>query len=140
MPIDEYEHPADALAVALSRASGILASVSNCYNDKAGEFALNDPFVVHALRTVETFIGDASSSLASLYRRYDLSVPKVERDEVEGSSDAANDQEGQLANSYDELLERISAAEILATEQPGPNLLPVLADLRDSILRIRSAA
>lgn len=137
--MDEYEHPADALAVALSRASGILASVSNCYNEKVGEFALNDPFVVHAMRTVETFIGDASSSLAALYRRYDLSVPKVERDGSESDqTESADPEEGQLANSYDELLERISAAEILATEQPG--ILPVLADLKDSIIRMRGAA
>ena len=143
----EYQHPADTLALALSRASGILASVGNCFNEKDGQFALNDPFVAHAVKTVEEFIVEATQALTLLYQKYDLSVPRVQPDVVDEADEDDDDEETAVepevavAKTYEELLQNVTEAEVFASEQENsPQLLPLLSSLKEELLRLRSVA
>jgi hypothetical protein len=166
MRIDTTEHPADRLALALSRASGIVASVAHCFSDKSGDFAVTAAFIAHALKTVDTFIGEASNSLTDLNRDFDLSIPKGEvaaqtlsdiqgavttlapQDEICAYEDDASNRfrEDGTARTYDELLAKVTAAEVFASSQAEQSvsqqndLVPLLNSLKADLLRLRSVA
>jgi hypothetical protein len=158
MSIALTEHPADKMALALSRASGIVASVAHCFSDKSNDFAVTAAFIVHALKTVDTFIAEASGSLDDLNRDYDLTVPKMDlppipqrpdgEDEDSSSFSAnSNDVRGkdQIATTYDELLAKVTAAEVFAMDQDHTSsgesdLVSVLNSLKADLLRLRSVA
>ncbi len=166
MRIDTTEHPADRLALALSRASGIVASVAHCFSDKSNDFAVTSAFIAHALKTVDTFIGEASSSLTDLNRDFDLSTPKGDagspaltdiqgavttlapQDEIGAYEDDASMRfrEDGTARTYDELLAKVTAAEVFASSQAEHSvsqqndLVPLLNSLKADLLRLRSVA
>jgi hypothetical protein len=170
MKLESTHHPADKLALALSRASGIVASVANCFNEHDENFAINAMFLAHALRTVDTFIIEASTALNHLNRDYDLSLPRAElEDSVRQETILAplaediapdDDYEADLvdadmvpgldfaerARTYDELLRKVTAAEVFAATQDasaaqGKNdLVPLLNSLKEDLLRLRSVA
>jgi hypothetical protein len=155
MSIDSVDHPADRLALALTRASGIVASVANCFNDKGNEFAVSQAFVAHALKTIDAFILEASTSLVALNSDYDLTIMRppsqpltTEFETAVASLVPASDDDrrpGPLARSYDELLAKVTAAEVFASnsdegEGTAADLVPLLNSLKNDLLRLRSAA
>jgi hypothetical protein len=166
MRIDTTEHPADRLALALSRASGIVASVAHCFSDKSGDFAVTPAFIVHALKTVDSFIAEASTSLNDLNSDFDLSAPKSDassiglsdigsavatlspQDQIGAYEDDAGNRfrDDDTARTYDELLAKVTAAEVFASSQTERNvsqqndLVPLLNSLKADLLRLRSVA
>jgi hypothetical protein len=155
MTSDSLDHPADRLALALTRASGIVASVANCFNDKGNDFAVSQAFVAHALKTIDLFILEASTSLVALNSDYDLTIMRppsqplsTEFENAVASlapAGATVPHTGQLARTYDELLAKVTAAEVFASnsdESDGTtaDLVPLLNSLKNDLLRLRSAA
>ena len=67
------KHPADEIGKALSRAGGILTSLSNCYEKADTDFQISRPFVFEAVNAVEKLLQRASDELSKLYQSYDLS-------------------------------------------------------------------
>ena len=72
MTLETEKHPADEIGRSLSRAGGILSSISNCYNRDGTDFEVSLPFVYEAVATVEKLLDGASTSLTRLYEQYDL--------------------------------------------------------------------
>lgn len=68
----EEKHPADEIGKALSRAGGILTSLSNCYEKNDSDFQISLPFVFEAVTAVERLLARANDELTSLYQLYDL--------------------------------------------------------------------
>lgn len=66
------KHPADEIGKALSRAGGILTSLSNCYEKTDSDFQISVPFVFEAVNAVEKLLAHAVNELTSLYQLYDL--------------------------------------------------------------------
>jgi hypothetical protein len=78
------KHPADEIGRALSQASGILASLSNCYDETQKNFEIAQPFVSEALKAIESILAKANVSLSTLYENYDLTPSvKIEQAIVE---------------------------------------------------------
>jgi hypothetical protein len=167
MKLESTQHPADKLALALTRASGIVASVANCFSEHDEDFAVNAMFIAHALRTVDTFILEASGALTNLNKDYDLSLPRAELEksvlnetlsvplvqEVEDyeTDPLLDDNIPDLdytvqARTYDELLRKVTAAEVFAATtdasaaQGKNDLVPLLNSLKEDLLRLRSVA
>jgi hypothetical protein len=69
----EEKHPADEIGKALSRAGGILTSLTNCYDRNNTDFQISVQFMFEAVSAVENLLGQASAELAKLYSSYDLS-------------------------------------------------------------------
>jgi hypothetical protein len=69
--LDE-RHPADEIGKALSRAGGILTSLTNCYDKNNTDFQISVQFMFEAVSAVESLLGQASTELAKLYSSYDL--------------------------------------------------------------------
>ena len=69
----EEKHPADEIGKALSRAGGILTSLTNCYDRNDTDFQISVQFMFEAVSAVENLLGQASAELAKLYGSYDLS-------------------------------------------------------------------
>jgi hypothetical protein len=148
--IEQNEHPADALALALSRADGIVASIVHCFNEKTDDFVVSDPFMAQALRAVETFLSDASGALTKLYENYDLSIPKIVASEIPEEEfieqPVAESIWAGEARSYDELLQKVTTAEVFAAEQnryepdTADGLLPLLSSIKHDLMKLKSVA
>ncbi len=171
---EELVHPADALAIALERASSLLDVLGNLYNGPADNFSGGNGFVIHALSTASTLLGDAQGALSDLHFSCDLTMldhpdqgemilplddEKFEADaavvspeprstfaEPEASPVQLQQQE-QFARSYLELLKKLTAAEVFASEQqalsmPGQShdLLPLLRGLREEFQKMHNVA
>jgi hypothetical protein len=197
---DNLVHPADALAAALDRASGLLATLVELYDTHREAFVGGNPFVVHALSTTGTLMEDARSALSDLHYACDLTLiemPHAEEEEPLPMPElksafesepvtpfAEQEQEPELvaeempdvaapaqapmpspmaaesappddgsgrqepfAQSYLELLRKLTAAEVFAAEQqalsaPGaaPELLPLLRGLREEFQKMHNVA
>jgi hypothetical protein len=196
-------HPADALAAALDRAVGLLATLVDLYDTRHEAFAGGNPFVVHALSTTGGLMADARTALNDLHYSCDLTLldtpeadhafhedmeeanpahepepvaepepePYVEREvaaqaipmpapaprtqeeayaqpraaAVASLEEAPDHRQEQFAQSYLELLRKLTAAEVFAAEQqalsaPGsaPELLPLLRGLREEFQKMHS--
>jgi hypothetical protein len=68
----EEKHPADEIGKALSRAGGILTSLTNCYDKNDTDFQISVQFMFEAVSAVENLLGQATEELAKLYSSYDL--------------------------------------------------------------------
>jgi ABC-type transporter Mla subunit MlaD len=68
----EEKHPADEIGKALSRAGGILSSLTNCYDRNETDFQISVGFMFEAVTAVEKLLGHASAELTKLYQAYDL--------------------------------------------------------------------
>ncbi len=68
----EEKHPADEIGKALSRAGGILTSLTNCYDKNNTDFQISVQFMFEAVSAVENLLGQATDQLAKLYNSYDL--------------------------------------------------------------------
>jgi hypothetical protein len=68
----EDKHPADEIGKALSRAGGILTSLTNCYDKNDTDFQISVQFMFEAVSAVEKLLSQASAELAKLYSSYDL--------------------------------------------------------------------
>lgn len=73
MTAQSDRHPADEIGKALSRAGGILSSLTNCYEKADTDFQISLPFVFEAVSAVEKLLQRATDELTSLYQSYDLS-------------------------------------------------------------------
>ncbi len=73
MTAQEDKHPADEIGKALSRAGGILSSLTNCYDRNETDFQISVGFMFEAVTAVERLLGQASAELTKLYQSYDLS-------------------------------------------------------------------
>ena len=72
MTAQEEKHPADEIGKALSRAGGILSSLTNCYDRNETDFQISVAFMFEAVTAVEKLLGQASGELTKLYQSYDL--------------------------------------------------------------------
>lgn len=167
-------HPADVLAKALERASGLLGVLSQLYDADREVFSGGNSFVVHALATSSALVGEAKDALSDLHYSCDLTLLNnsadtetviemsfADRAPMESqlddfvsvgtvetqTEDLAPQQEEQVAQTYLELLRKLTAAEVFAAEQqalsvPGssPQLLPLLQSLREDLEKIHTAA
>jgi hypothetical protein len=176
----DFVHPADALALALDRAAGLLAVLGDLYNPTQDSFASGNGFVMHGMNTASTLLSDARSALLDLHEGCDLVLkddtqisvglqPEAETEEpvvafsratAEPSWVAAentalhsnvepkpssSDQE-HFAKTYLDLLKKLTAAEIFASEQQalaapgtGTDLLPLLRGLREDFQKMHRA-
>ena len=69
----EEKHPADEIGKALSRAGGILSSLTNCYEKSETDFQISMNFIFEAIMAVEKLVIQSSADLTRLYDAYDLS-------------------------------------------------------------------
>ena len=67
-------HPADALAVALDRASRLLAVLTELYDANRDGFVGGNAFVVHGFSTASELIDEAGRALADLHDKCDLTL------------------------------------------------------------------
>jgi hypothetical protein len=72
LELGEEKHPADEIALALSRAGGILSSLTHCYDVSNADFATGAPFLAEAIKTAESILVKANESLTKLYQDYNL--------------------------------------------------------------------
>jgi hypothetical protein len=193
--LGEEKHPADEIGKALLQASGILTSLSNCYDKPESNFSIGTPFIAEAIIAVEGILSKANESLTKLYDHYDLGKleaynaqahdkaagdVRVETTSGEPDADAGylgyfgrqnqgsrlsvkldairdsmpeygqelrpENMTEQPAQSYDELLEKLTAMTDAAAfqaqnnEQQDQNLLPMLESLRADLMRLRTVA
>jgi hypothetical protein len=176
----DFVHPADALALALDRASALLSVLGELYNPSHENFASGNGFVMHGLNTANGLLTDARAALLDLHEGCDLVLrdtvqnvvdvqPDLGAEEpvvaftrasaepswVAATSPAApppaapaatpSDQE-HFAKSYLELLKKLTAAEVFASEQQalaapgsGTDLLPLLRGLREDFQKMHRA-
>jgi hypothetical protein len=179
-------HPADALATALDRVSGLLAVLGDLYNPRSDNFSGGNEFIMHALSTASSLAVEARGALSDLHNNCDLTlivpadnqdvteaaiVPDVEpvRDSasvelpieplkwtIDRGGDRADvapkvaaptvSEQDHFAKSYLELLRKLTAAEVFASEQqalaaPGlaTDLLPLLRGLREDFQKMHKA-
>ena len=187
MSDSDLVHPADALATALDRVSGLLAVMADLYNPRSDNFAGGNEFVMHALSTASSLTVDARGALSDLHSNCDLTlmapadsadvemnanVPDVGPAPVEvpvepmkwtidrgvTRAEAAPapepvpqpeptpiSEQDHFAKSYLELLRKLTAAEVFASEQqalaaPGSStdLLPLLRGLREDFQKMHN--
>ena len=180
-------HPADALATALDRVSGLLAVLADLYNPRSDHFSGGNEFVMHALSTASSLAVEARGALSDLHSNCDLTlVAQADTDEIDevasvaetvaeavateppveplkwtidrgiSRADAAPvevapplsapvSEQDQFAKSYLELLRKLTAAEVFASEQqalaaPGSStdLLPLLRGLREDFQKMHN--
>lgn len=145
---DEREdHPAEAIATVLVRAGSILTAISTNFVDKRGQFAVNEPFVAQAVRAVEGLLAQATAELTRLYDEVDLRwKSEVESDvlpiKTKFASRAPVDEVQLTARTYDELLRKLTAAEVFAADlsESENDLLPLLHTIKDELKRSRKSA
>jgi hypothetical protein len=139
------------LGLALDRANAVLSTLAACYDGKTSRFVVNDEFVVQAIASIEVFVGQAKKSLEALnvasthtVIANELPMPS-ERFEI-GFADELVAPSYEPASSYDELMRKITAAEVFAAEgqnnlQSPANaaLVPLLKSLRHDLQKIRAA-
>jgi hypothetical protein len=142
-----------ALQMALARASAIISSLSMAYDMQRERFALSDQFVVQAVAAVENFL-DEARGLASGVSAHgfaespDTVLPSLAKlsavTPVEAPA-ASGAPVPVVARSYDELIRKITAAEVFAAEAQGNAiagngpLLPLLRSLREELHRMKAA-
>jgi hypothetical protein len=167
----ETEHPADVANVALQRVTSILNSLSLCFDDKRANYAVDVPFVAHSIQALNGLVGEASAALEELYTVCDLSILTSQgevtalAEDADGtrmdfnavmqhheSEQAKHDVGAPALNdapaaSYEELLQKVTAAEVFAQAQASQidggessMLLPILNSLKHDILRMRRIA
>ena len=166
----EPTHPADMLGVALTRATGVLSALTACHDPAGGGFAVGDQFVLQAVAAIEGFINDARTAYVDLCNRCDLRL-QVQEPETEAEFNAAapameetavlpplpsqhpeqmSHRDDDFAPSYDDLLRKLTAAEVFASERDSerngagrndgsPALLPLLKSLRHDLERYKAA-
>jgi hypothetical protein len=82
----EEKHPADEIGKALSRAGGILTSLTNCYDRNDTDFQISVQFMFEAVSAVENLLGQASAELAKLYSSYDLNKISLQTENVSAAA------------------------------------------------------
>ena len=156
---EQREHSADAtqmaLQTALARASAIITSLSMAYDINRERFALSDQFLVQAVAAVENFL-DEARGLAGGFTSHGFAeltetiLPSLARlapiAMAEAPAQSATAQAAPVvAKSYDELIRKITAAEVFAAEAQGNTaagngpLLPLLRSLREELHRMKAA-
>ncbi len=179
-------HPADALATALDRVSGLLAVLADLYNPRPDHFSGGNEFVMHALSTASSLAVEARGALSDLHSNCDLTlIAPVDSDDVSETANGPDiepvaesasvekpleplkwtidrgisradveaalplpapvSEQDQFAKSYLELLRKLTAAEVFASEQqalaaPGSStdLLPLLRGLREDFQKMHN--
>jgi hypothetical protein len=164
---DTLAHPADKLATALNRASGLLMLLADLYTPADDSFSGGNAFVSHAVVTASDLLAEAKNALADLHYSCDLtlldhpdqphidlsliqpveSTIKTENAETSVAPAVAEQNPDDYAKSYLELLQKLTDAEVFAAEQhalaaPGssPDLLPMLRSLREDLKKLHNAA
>jgi hypothetical protein len=176
----DFVHPADALALALDRAAGLLSVLSDLYNPSKDSFASGNGFVMHGMTTASSLLSDARAALLDLHEGCDLvmrdtgsetdmSEPLQDDDSTVSftratpepawtvaepaasqtdykAAPAAVSEQDHFAKSYLELLKKLTAAEVFASEQQalsvpgsGTDLLPLLRGLREDFQKMHNA-
>jgi hypothetical protein len=143
------EHPAEAIGKALIRSTSILTAISTNFVDRSGQFAVNEPFVAQAVRAVEGLLAQATDELARLYEDVDLRW-KSETDPVafpmaQAARPVADQEKEEVqlsARTYDELLRKLTAAEVFAADisESENDLLPLLNNIKVELQRSRKSA
>jgi hypothetical protein len=166
-------HPADSLGLALSRAESVLSALVSCHDAGRGGFVVSDQYVLQSVAAIEALVGEARAAFVDLCGKCDLGIvrdlaplevvsvqsPDVSRaaameDDIlpplphvpHGQEPAAAPvQREAVATSYEDLLRKLTAAEIFAAERAGnaaqeqSPLLPLLKSLRQDLERFRAA-
>lgn len=145
MTLTDDDHPAEAIGTALIRANSILSAISTNFVDRNGQFAVNEPFVAQAVRAVEGLLVQATTQLDRLYDEVDLrwkgeTEPETLPVTPSFMRQAGNDSD-LSAKSYDELLRKLTAAEVFAADlsESENDLLPLLNSIKEDLRRTRRA-
>ncbi len=139
----DNEHPAEAIGIVLLRAHSILTAVSTNFIDKSGHFAVNEPFVAQAVRAVEGLLSEAGKELDRLYSEIDLRwKADMVPDELPATPTfmrQANNDVEMPARTYDELLRKLTAAEVFAADlsESENDLLPLLHSIKEELQQSR---
>jgi hypothetical protein len=170
-------HPADALALQLDRVAGLIRTLGELYSPTTETFAAGSSFIAHGLVAATNLITDAQHSLESVQHILDqnnhtaaqeniaqddepLVFPPTEHmylhedspvndlhEEIVSLGRAGKTNDDQFAQSYLELLRKLTAAEVFAAEQQalappgsGQNLLPLLRSLREEFQKLNRVA
>jgi hypothetical protein len=80
-------HPADALAVAISRAGRLLSMLSDLYDAKQENFVTENSFIVHGISTANELIDEAGRALVDLHEKCDLSLLSASPPHQEDTAD-----------------------------------------------------
>jgi hypothetical protein len=152
----------DLLASSLERASNILITLGSMFDTAKEQFAVSNSYIMHSVVAASELITNAQA--ASQAQTYFESVDdaKIFADETddlvlvfnstsppeqEPQADKTTEVDDTIAQTYDEFLRKLTAAEVFATEQqalapPGATeeLLPLLRSLREEFEKLRTAA
>ena len=159
-------HPMEQLGLALDRASSILSTLTACYDSDKNRFLVSEDYVVQAIASIENFVGDAkfshsllsNTSFVPLENRTQA-TPFVEAFLANNTAETTMQVQGfaeeptpppaplvEPAATYEELLRKVTAAEVFAAEgqsneQGNANaaLLPLLKSLKHDLRRYRAA-
>jgi hypothetical protein len=112
LELGEEKHPADEIALALSRAGGILSSLSHCYDVANTDFAVGSAFLAEAIKTTESILMKANESLTRLYENYSLAT--LQDEQADALVRAAN-------TSFESESENISALNFVSSKRRSNN-------------------
>ena len=158
-------HPADRLSAALERANGMLSVLRQCYDPGEESFVVSHAFVVQAILAMEGFIGEAQNSHNALCTEFEDHLKQTQQTGPSAAKPAGPIAQQMasiieekapepvpvplneaVAKNYEELLRKLTAAEVFAQEQqailmPGTAspLVPLLRGLRDDLRKVHAA-
>jgi hypothetical protein len=152
----------DLLASSLERASNILITLGSMFDTAKEQFAVSNSYIMHSVVAASELIANAQAASQAQTYFEAADNAKIFADETEdlvlvfnsanppeqdSQSVTTNDVDDTIAQTYDEFLSKLTAAEVFATEQqalapPGSKeeLLPLLRSLREEFEKLRTAA
>lgn len=159
-------HPMEQLGLALDRASSILSTLTACYDSDKNRFLVSEDYVVQAIASIENFVGDAKiahhllsnvksepienrTRVAPIAEAFWANAAVETTMQIQGFAEEPRPPPAPLvepAATYEELLRKVTAAEVFAAEgqsndqaNTGAALLPLLKSLKHDLQRYRAA-
>jgi hypothetical protein len=152
----------EMLSSALERASNILLTLGGMFNAGNEQFAVSNSYIMHSVLAAADLLANAQATCTEQNYFESLEDTKIFAEDSDDmvmvfspSNELHEDMPpldygksaDPLAQTYAELLQKLTAAEVFATEQqalapPGSNekLLPLLRSLREEFEKLRKAA
>jgi hypothetical protein len=163
---DKANHPADTLSQTLNRVASVLTTLSSMFDAQRETFVVNNVFIAQSIVTSAELVNEAQQALNNLHASCDLTLlePVIEFESSAEISPTHNvphehaaeglairfvpeDNSDEFAQTYLELLQKLTEAEVFAAEQqalspPGEDkhLLPLLRSLREDVQKLHRVA